>query len=145
MNNWMPTDTHVRIAASSVNETWMRTLYPNLQKTLVSYPFILPLDPNNVPIPITVPYSACCSSAFTATGHRQTRAMKARKATESDESMRRDCVRVGRRGRRDMVVVVVVVVCRSNSRMAFIQNKAAVTCQEIRGDLPTVTWSLMCI
>ncbi len=49
----------------------------------------------HLPIPITVPYSACFSSACTATGQRQIIAMNARKAMERDDRMRVDCVRVG--------------------------------------------------
>lgn len=60
---------------------------------------------SDLPIPITVPYSdRLSSSALTETGHRRRTARKAKKTRESEDTSRRDCVRVGRRG--DMVVDV---------------------------------------
>lgn len=72
----------------------MRTLFPNLRDKMVSTPASL-TQVCHLPIPITVPYSACFSSACTATGQRQIIAMNARKAMERDDRMRVDCVRVG--------------------------------------------------
>lgn len=61
----------------------------------------------NLPIPITVPYSGCDSSALTVEGHSETSARRAKKATERVEKRCRDWARVGRRAT-DMAVVVVV-------------------------------------
>ena len=52
-----------------------------------------------LPIPITGPYFALSSSAFTETGHKRMRARNATKRRDMEDSSLRDCVRVGRRGR----------------------------------------------
>jgi hypothetical protein len=49
-----------------------------------------------VPMPMTVPYSDFLSSAETAGGQRQTTARKMKKARDSPEMRRAECVLVGR-------------------------------------------------
>jgi hypothetical protein len=55
---------------------------------------------DDIPIPITVPYSAWVSSAL-ATGEKARRARRETIIREREERMRRECVCVSRR---DMVV-----------------------------------------
>ena len=49
------------------------------------------------PIPMTVPYSLLLSASCAETGHRQMNARNVRRIRESEEAMRRDFARHGRR------------------------------------------------
>jgi hypothetical protein len=62
----------------------------------------------NLPIPMTVPYSLEVdgfSSALTGNGHKQIIPMRTIKEINRHDDMRLDCVRVGRREKRGIVMV----------------------------------------
>lgn len=75
----------------------MHTWFPNLPEQFGEHGHD-DLDKVDIPIPMTVPYSLffAASCAETA-GHRQMSAKKAKRIRESDDAMRRDLTRDGRR------------------------------------------------
>src|ERR1700683_4350512 len=109
MNNWWSEDLTRQQIYTAHNQN-KRIRCTQIYNALLAL-FSASKKAGDSPIPMTVPYSAFLfpfpSSAVTETGHKQMRARNAMTRRESEDAMRRDCVRVGRRGRRDMAVMVV--------------------------------------